>query len=122
VQGEEVESHGHAVFLVEGQSGTRAIQRHVAQQGANSFTKDLPAKDFVRLRSFVVPENGRRSVKELVGTSSRTPEESAENGMVCEEGVFKTENVVTPGDTGRHKPPTTQPISQSRSKRNKLKL
>jgi hypothetical protein len=25
-----------------------------------------------------VPENGRRSVKELVGTSSRTPEESIE--------------------------------------------
>jgi hypothetical protein len=105
------------------EQGQFNVTWHSREQNlADYFTKDLPAKDFVRLRSFVVPENGRRSVKELVGTSSRTPEESAENGMVCEEGVFKTENVVTPGDTGRHKPPTTQPISQSRSKRNKLKL
>jgi hypothetical protein len=41
--GEEVESHGDAVFLAEGQSGTRAIQRHVAQQ-----------------RGIFVPENTKR--------------------------------------------------------------
>jgi hypothetical protein len=44
------------------------------------------------------------SVKELVGTSKAGSQEGAADRMVCEEGVFTTETVVSLKDTANHKP------------------
>jgi hypothetical protein len=57
------------------------------------------------MRAYIVHEGERRSVKELVVTSKSGRKEGEADGMVCEEGVFKTETTVSPKDTaGHHKP------------------
>jgi hypothetical protein len=88
------------------EQGQFCVKWHGREQNiADYFTKDLPTKLFAEMRPYIVLEGERRSVKELVGTSKYGRKEGDTDGMVCEEGVFRTEIAVSPKDTaGHHKP------------------